>query len=85
MRRSYRGASDRDVVFAFKPYFMSRAGGGSSHGLPYEYDMHVPQLYFGVGVPKGVARKENVGVDDIAATLSGLLGVPAPAQSVGKK
>lgn len=85
MRRSYRGASDRDVVFAFKPYFMSKTGGGSSHGLPYDYDMHVPQLYFGVGVPKGVARKEKVGVDDIAPTLAGLLGVPAPAQSVGKK
>ncbi len=85
MRRSYRGASDRDVVFAFKPYFMSKTGGGSSHGLPYEYDMHVPQLYFGVGVPKGVSRKENVGVDDIAPTLSALLGLPAPAQSAGKK
>jgi arylsulfatase A-like enzyme len=85
MRRSYRGASDRDVVFALKPYFMSKTGSGTSHGLPYEYDMHVPQLYFGAGVPKGVARKENVGVDDIAPTLAGLLGVPAPAQSVGKK
>ena len=57
----------------------------TGRGLPYEYDMHVPQLYFGVGVPKGVARKENVGVDDIAPTLSGLLGLPPPAQSVGKK
>jgi hypothetical protein len=85
MRRSYRGANDRDVVFAFKPYFMSKTGGGTSHGLPYDYDMHVPQLYFGVGVPKGVTRKENVGVDDIAPTLSGLLGLPVPAQSVGKK
>lgn len=85
MRRSYRGASDRDVVFAFKPYFMSKVGSGTSHGLPYEYDMHVPQLYFGVGVPKGVTRKENVGVDDIAPTLAGLLSVPAPKQSVGKK
>ncbi len=85
MRRSYRGASDRDVVFAFKPYFMSKTGSGSSHGLPYDYDQHVPQVYFGAGVPKGVTRKEAVGVDDIAPTLSALLGLPPPAQSQGKK
>jgi len=85
MRRSYRGASDRDVVFAFKPYFMSKAGSGSSHGLPYDYDTHVPQLYFGQGVAKGVSRQEAVGIDDIAPTLAKLLGVKAPAQSQGKK
>lgn len=85
MRRSYRGASDRDVVFALKPYFMTKSTGGSSHGLPYDYDQHVPQIWFGVGVPKGVVRKESVGVDDIAPTLAKLLGVKPPAQSEGKK
>lgn len=85
MRRSYRGASDRDVVFALKPYFMTKSTGGSSHGLPYDYDQHVPQIWFGVGVPRGVVRQEPVGVDDIAPTLAGLLGVKPPAQSQGKK
>jgi hypothetical protein len=85
MRRSYRGASDRDVVFVLKPYFMTKATGGSSHGLPYDYDQHVPQIWFGVGVPKGVVRREAVGVDDIAPTLAALLGVAKPAQAQGKK
>lgn len=85
MRRSYRGASDRDVVFAFKPYFMSKTGTGSSHGLPYDYDMHVPQLYFGAGVPRGVTRTERVGVDDIAPTLAALLGVAPPPMAKGRK
>lgn len=85
MRRSYRESADRDVVFAFKPHFISKSGGGSSHGLPYDYDTHVPQLYFGQGVAKGVSRKEAVGVDDIAPTLAKLLGVAVPAQSVGRQ
>lgn len=85
MRRSYRAASDRDVVFAFKPYYMSKTGSGSSHGAPYPYDQHVPQLWFGVGVPKGVARQERVGVDDIAPTLAALLGLEAPAQAEGRR
>ncbi|WP_414664791.1 alkaline phosphatase family protein [Horticoccus sp. 23ND18S-11] len=85
MRRSYRGASDRDVVYALKPHFMTKTGGGSSHGLPYDYDMHVPQLWFGQGVPAGVVRKEAVGVDAIAATLSALLGLPPPPQAQSPK
>jgi arylsulfatase A-like enzyme len=85
MRRSYRASGDRDVVFTFKPHFVGKAGGGSSHGFPYDYDQHVPQLWFGVGVPRGVARREAVGVDDIAPTLAALLGVPAPAQAQGKR
>ncbi|MES2692987.1 MAG: alkaline phosphatase family protein [Verrucomicrobiota bacterium] len=85
MRRSYRGASDRDVVFALKPYFMTKTGTGSSHGAPYDYDRHVPQLYFGKGVPKGVTRKEAVGVDDIATTFAALIGIDAPKTAQGKK
>ncbi|HEY1107516.1 MAG TPA: alkaline phosphatase family protein [Opitutaceae bacterium] len=85
MRRSYRAASDRDVVFALKPYHLTKTGSGSGHGAPYPYDQHVPQLYYGVGVPKGVARKEAVGVDDIAPTFAALLGLDAPKSAQGKK
>ena len=84
MRRSYRAANDRDVVFAVKPNFLTKAGGGSSHGVPYDYDQHVPQLYFGVGVPQGVTRTEPVGVDAIAPTLAKLLGLEPPAQAKAK-
>lgn len=85
MRRSYRAASDRDVVFALKPYFLTKTGTGSGHGAPYAYDQHVPQLYYGIGVPKGVSRKEPVGVDDIAPTFAALLGLDAPKSAQGKK
>ena len=85
MRRSYHAANDRDVVFAFKPHFISKSGSGSSHGLPYDYDTHVPQLWFGAGIARGVARTERVGVDAIAPTLAGLLGVGAPADAAGQR
>lgn len=85
MRRSYRESGDRDVVFGLKPNFLTKAGGGTSHGAPYPYDQHVPQLWFGAGVPKGVTRTERVGVDDIAPTLAALLGLEAPAQSEGRR
>ncbi len=78
MRRSYRAESDRDVVYTLKPWFIAKAGTGSGHGQPYPYDQHVAMLWFGAGVPRG-ERTERVHVDQLAPTLAGLLGVPAPA------
>lgn len=84
MRRSYRGAEDRDVVYVTKPYYLVKANSGTSHGTPYEYDTHVPQLWYGAGVPRKTST-EPVGVEDIAPTLSAILGVPAPPATKGKK
>ncbi|MDI1251093.1 MAG: hypothetical protein PSV13_19685, partial [Lacunisphaera sp.] len=60
-----------------------RANTGTTHGTPYQYDTHVPQLWYGVGVPPGV-RTERVGVDDIAPTLAHLLGIPVPPLAGGR-
>ncbi len=84
VRRSYYGPSDRDVVFVVKPYFMNKVPTGTTHGTPYDYDTHVPQLWFGAGVMPGV-HPERVGVDDIAPTLAGLLGIPSPPEARGRR
>ncbi|MBI5691362.1 MAG: alkaline phosphatase family protein [Verrucomicrobia bacterium] len=84
MRRSYRGAEDRDVVYVLKPYFLAKAGGGASHGAPYDYDQHVVLLWSGAGVPRG-ERAERVGVDSVAPTLAALLGVAAPNGATGRR
>ena len=85
MRRSYRAESDRDLVFVLKAFFMpgSRAV-GTTHGSPYPYDTHVAHLWYGPGILPAV-RGERVGVDDIAPTLAGLLGVPVPNQAPGRR
>ncbi len=83
-RRSYFPGRSPDVVFVLKPYFIDRPNTGTNHGTPYDYDNHVPLLWFGAGVPTG-RRAERVGVDDLAPTLAGLLGVPAPPQARGHR
>jgi arylsulfatase A-like enzyme len=83
MRRSYFPPKDRDVAWVWKPYFMERATAGTTHGSPYATDTHVPQLWFGAGVPAGV-RPERVSVEDIAPTLAQLIGVPRPPQAMGR-
>ena len=84
VRRSYYAPRDRDVVFLLRPYFFDRSPTGTTHGSHYEYDQHVPQLWFGAGVTSGV-HLERVGVDDIAPTLAAQLGIPRPPQAQGRE
>lgn len=85
MRRSYRAESDRDVVFALKAFFIpSSRASGTTHGSPNALDTHVGHLWYGPGIRPAI-RGERVGVDDIAATLAGLLGVPVPNNAPGRR
>ena len=73
---SFNRERSGDVYFQTKPYYFSRPT-GSNHGTPYNYDTHVPLLWYGVGVRPGT-YVDRVGVDNLAPTLSHILGVPAP-------
>ena len=82
-RRSYHADRSAAVVFIIQPYHVDRHPTGTNHGTPYEYDTHVPQVWFGAGVPAGSSR-ERVGVDDIAVTMAYLLRVPPSPRAVGR-
>ncbi len=55
---------------------------GTTHGASYDYDTHVPMLFFGWKVPAGESN-EQVYIEDIAPTLSNLLHIPEPDGSIG--
>jgi hypothetical protein len=73
---SFNRGRSGDVYFQAKPYYQNRRT-GSNHGAPYGYDTHVPLLWYGVGVKPGT-YVDRVGVDNLAPTLSRILGLPAP-------
>ena len=79
---SFHPQRSADVLYVPKPFWVDRAT-GTNHGTPYNYDTHVPLVWFGVGVKPGV-RTERVGIDDIAPTLAHLLGVLAPPRATGR-
>lgn len=83
VRRSYYPPNDRDVVFVAKPYFILRAN-GAQHGTYYDYDRHVPLIWFGAGVPRGV-HLERVGIEDLVPTLAAQLGIPPPPEAKGRR
>jgi predicted AlkP superfamily pyrophosphatase or phosphodiesterase len=83
MRRTWHPDVSGDVQYALKPNWMFGSS-VATHGSPYEYDTNVPILVWGPRWVKPAAITSRVGVVDIAPTLAGLLGVPAPAANEGR-
>lgn len=72
-QRSTFPGRGHDIKLRYKEnYLVCYAGSGSSHGSPYEYDSHVPMVYYGFGLSaQRIAR--NVATVDIAPTLARLM------------
>jgi hypothetical protein len=83
LRLSYYPPRSPDVMAVLKPFFIDRVSPGTTHGTPYDYDNHVPLLWYGAGVQPGV-HATRTGVDDLAPTLSHLLDLPALPQTTGR-
>ncbi len=83
-RHSQHRERSQDVVFALQRWDIDRLKTGSTHGSPYEYDTHVPLLWFGAGITPG-RHDERVGMTDLAPTLAGILGIPPPPQANGHR
>jgi hypothetical protein len=79
-RLSFNAARSQDVVLTPKPYVVDRVPTGSNHGTPYDYDSHIPLVWYGAGISPGF-RIERIGSDAIAPTLAALLGVPRPPEA----
>jgi arylsulfatase A-like enzyme len=55
---------------------------GTTHGSAYNYDSHVPLLFYGWNIP---AQTVNtlVYITDIAPTIADLLKIAEPSASIG--
>lgn len=56
---------------------------GTTHGSGYNYDTHVPIIFYGNGIKKGSSKKAYT-VTDIAPTIANLLQVEFPNGTTGK-
>lgn len=72
-----------DVQIILKPGFIEGGATGTTHGLWYPYDAHIPLLFYGWGIKKGKASRETY-MTDIAPTIASLLHIQMPSGSVGK-
>lgn len=80
---TYRGRSP-DVYVVFEPFaLVNGEEGGTTHGSPYNYDTHVPLIFYGAAFRAGTYR-ERVTPADLAPTLAAALGLTPPALADGR-
>jgi predicted AlkP superfamily pyrophosphatase or phosphodiesterase len=79
---SFNRERSGDVEVLLEPYWMS-ASAGTTHGTPYSYDTHIPLMLMGPGIRPG-RYDGNVVLNDLAPTLTTILGVETPSGSSGR-
>ena len=62
-----------DIALILEPNVIFYDGKGTTHGSGYNYDTHVPLIFFGLGIKNGETQKITE-IPDIAPTISKLLG-----------
>lgn len=53
---------------------------GTSHGSPYNYDTHVPLIFYGWNVPQGSTSRKTA-IPQVAPTISNMLNIALPSGS----
>lgn len=83
LQQGYYYKRSGDVMVVLDPGWMDYGRVGTTHGSSYNYDTHVPLLWYGWGVKPGQSVKRQH-ITDIAPTLSFLLDIPLPNGATGK-
>lgn len=81
-QNSYNQRRSGDVIINLEPGWVERNGSISSGNSAYDYDTHVPLIWYGWKI-KRKSILSPVNMNDIAPTLSTLLGVTWPNGSMG--
>jgi predicted AlkP superfamily pyrophosphatase or phosphodiesterase len=86
MQRGFMPQRSGDVLYVLRPGHLEASTialkKGTHHFTPWNYDTHVPVVFYGRGIAPGeVLRRTSV--MDIAPTLSMLLGTALPDASTG--
>lgn len=72
-----------DVIVVNDVAYIGYRNTGTTHGSGFNYDTHVPLLFFGKGINFGHTYKRTE-IADIAPTMSALLGISFPNAASGQ-
>lgn len=83
LNNGYFANRSGEIQFLLRPnYIDAWSNTGTTHGLWYPYDSHIPLLWYGWGIRKGKLNRETY-MTDIAPTLSAMLRIQMPSGNVG--
>ena len=80
--RGFNAKRSGDIAFNMASGWTAGGTTGTTHGSAYSYDTHVPVIFYGLGINKGVSDKYHP-ITDIAPTLSVLLKIKFPSGCKG--
>jgi hypothetical protein len=80
----YNPKRSGDILIILEPaWFYGLVKKGTTHGTMWQYDRHVPLLWYGWKIPQGETVEQTY-ISDISATLAALLNILEPNGCVGK-
>jgi predicted AlkP superfamily pyrophosphatase or phosphodiesterase len=83
LANGYNPRRSGDIQLILKPGYIEGGATGTTHGLWYPYDAHIPLLWYGWGIKHGKSKRETY-MTDIAPTVAALLNIQMPSGNVGK-
>jgi predicted AlkP superfamily pyrophosphatase or phosphodiesterase len=83
LARGVKNNCSGEIVLTELPNYTVYSDKGSTHGSPYQYDTHVPLLFYGGGIKPGKSFTYQT-ISDIVPTLCALLSIPLPEGSLGE-
>lgn len=84
MQNSFFPRHSGDVMINLMPGWIEYTEGKlSDSGSPYNYDTHVPLIWFG-GVVGNTDVEHDVNLSDVAPTIADILGIAPPAAATGR-
>ena len=86
VENGYNSKRSGDIAVIMEPgwieYKEKYGKKGTTHGSPYDYDTHVPLIFYGWNIKHGESMRP-VYITDIAPTVSALLKIPNPDGATG--
>jgi predicted AlkP superfamily pyrophosphatase or phosphodiesterase len=83
LQKGFNQKRSGDILIISNPNYISYGKTGSTHGSGFNYDTHVPLLFFGKGITHGKTFQKTE-ITDIAPTMSALLGISFPNAAIGQ-
>lgn len=77
LQNGYNHRLSGNIAFIYNPAWMDYSEKGTTHGAGYNYDTHVPVIFYGAGIKKGETFK-YVTITQVAPTVCELIKINQP-------
>ncbi len=83
LQNGYNHKLSGNVCYIYNPAWMDNAEKGTTHGAGYNYDTHVPVIFYGAGIKKGFSFNYTT-ITQIAPTICELLQINQPNSTIAE-